>query len=693
MGKTTGKYELFNRDLSWLSFNYRVLEEAYDKELPLYERIKFLAIYSNNLEEFFQVRVSYYRSLLRTLPENDPKIKQVKPREIIQQINEVVSKQQEEFHELFYNTIIPELKSEGIVFLDRHSELKPSQYEYIKHIFMHQILSSVQPVLLVSKRIKPFLRTGHGYMALRLFATSKRVNRVPKTARPQYGLVKLPTDHDMSRFIELPRSGGKYYIMLLEDVIYLFLNKIFPGYKIDSAYSIKTTRDADLEYEEFEGEDLIEVIEELSSTRAIGDYTRFQFDGSMPRNMLQFFQQTFDIDREILVKGGPKHNFRDFFSFPNPLAPKLEHEKLQTVPSGGLEQGALIESISQRDYMLHFPYQSFQHFIDLLNESAKDSSVLEIFTTQYRAAQKSAVVDALINAAMNGKKVTVFVELKARFDEEANLLYAREMTQAGIRIFYSMPGLKVHSKIALIIRERGYKDLAFLGTGNFNEKTARLYGDHGFFTSDERIIGDLHKLVDYLQTRKNRFEYNHLLVPNINMVETYEKLIQKEIAEAEAGRKAYMVLKMNGLEDPRMIHNLYKASEKGVKIDLLVRGVCRLIPNKPYSKNIQVIRIIDRFLEHARVFYFYSGGKESIYLGSADWMRRNLYRRIECAFPIYDESIKSELKDILQIQLSDNVSARLIDARMNNVPIKSEGPQVRSQYAIYQYLKSKYTSE
>lgn len=685
------KYDFFNRDLSWLSFNYRVLEEAYDNTLPLYERIKFLAIYSNNLEEFFQVRVSYYRSLIRNLKEDDQKFKQVQPKKILQKITSTVSKQQTEFQHLLLDSIVPELKDEGIILIDRNSELDFEQLTYARHVFEHQVLTAIQPVLLIKNRIKPFLKTGHQYLALRLFTKSANVDTITKTARPQYGLLKLPTDHNISRFIELPRSKGKYYIMMLEDLIYRFLDIILPGYYIDSVYSIKITRDADLEYEEFEGDELIDLIEELSSARAIGEPTRFQYHNEMPANMLRFLQETFDIDKDILVAGGSRHNFRDFFSFPNPMAPELEHEKLISLQIPELDSAQFkIAQIAKKEYLLHFPYQSFKNFIDLLNEAAKDDTVKEIFATQYRVATNSAVVDALINAAVNGKKVTVFVELKARFDEETNLIYSREMKQAGINIIYSIPGLKVHSKFALIIRSGNSKDIAFLGTGNFNEKTARLYGDHGYFTSDKRIISDLYKLVDYLRTREIKEHFDHILVPKINMVESYKRFIQDEIEHAKNGNKAYIILKVNGLEDPYMIEQLYKASEAGVKIDLIIRGICRLIPGKSYSSNIRVIRIIDRFLEHARVFYFYNNGDERLYMGSADWMRRNLYRRIECVFPIYNPKLRQEVLDILNIQLADNVSARLITKKLENVKIKTSEPPVRSQQATYEYLKEKY---
>jgi len=685
-------YSYFNRDLSWLSFNYRVLQQAFEKEIPLYERIKFLAIYSNNLEEFYRVRVSYYQELLRTLPSNNPKNIEVQPRQILQQINAVVSRHQAEFNQLFYNDIIPELKKNNIILVSRNEILSEKQEEFLQQRFEQQILTAIQPVLLVKNRIRPFLKTGHVYIALRMYVKGRTFMGKSKTSRPQYAIVKLPTDHNISRFIELPENNGRHYIMLLEDLIIRKLYAIFPGYLVDTAHSIKVTRDADLDFEDFETNALIETVEDISKARALGETNRFQYDIDMPAAMLRFFTEAFDIHPDKLVSGGRTHNFRDLFSFPNPYSPHLEDPRHKPLTYPALDEGSLFEKIEQRDFLLHFPYQSFNYFLDFLAEAGKDPEVTEICTTQYRVASNSAVVDALIDAALKGRKVNVFVELKARFDEESNLAYAKEMRKAGINIMYSIPGLKVHSKVALIKRP-AKKNLAFLGTGNFNEKTARLYGDHGFFTSDARITSDLSELFCYFNSRKINHPFAHILVPNFNMADTYLALIAAEIAHAKQGNKGYMIIKLNGLEDPVMIDKLYEASEAGVQVDLLVRGVCRLVPEQEYSKNIRCIRIVDRFLEHARVFFFHNNGQSKLYMGSADWMKRNLYRRVECVFPIYDETLKQEVLDILNIQLSDNVSARLINKKMENVPIVNDGPAVRSQTKIYSYLREKYNQE
>jgi len=688
------QYDYFNRDISWLSFNYRVLEEAYDNSLPLYERIKFLAIYSNNLEEFYRVRVSYYRGLIRELPNGHPKLKMVQPEKILREINRIVSIHQTEFHKLFNDSIIPDLEEKGIYLLEYNDNLDEKQKKAISTIFKHEILTAIQPVLLVKKRVKPFLKTGNVYIVLKLYVRSKSFKNYKRGTRPQYALIKLPTDHGVSRFIEIESDDDKNYIMFLEDVIMSNVHKVLPGYHIDNWFSIKITRDADLEYEDFDGEDLIEVIENIETTRAIGEPNRFQYDASMPKNMLQFLMETFDIDERNLVKGGRTHNFRDFFNFPNPLSPELEHNKFTPLRVAELEEtNSILAAMEKRDFMLHFPYQTFDYFINFLNEAATNPDVEEIQTTQYRVASKSAVVEALISAALNGKKVTVFVELKARFDEENNLQYARAMKQAGINIIYSIPGLKVHAKLAMVTKKHkdgeGQQRYAFLGTGNFNEKTARLYGDHGFLTTEQALIDDLIQLFQYLKDQSTPVNFRHVLVPNINMVETFDQLINTEVEQAKLGKKAYMCLKMNGLEDPVMIDKIYRASENGVKIDLIVRGICRVIPEKPYSKNIRVIRIVDRFLEHARVFWFHHRGENLMYMGSADWMRRNLYRRIECIFPIHNIEIKQEMIDILNIQLHDNIKARLVNKEMENTHIPINNNPVQSQVAIFKYLKNK----
>ncbi|MBP7506589.1 MAG: polyphosphate kinase 1 [Prolixibacteraceae bacterium] len=688
------EYKYFNRDLSWLSFNYRVLEEAKDTSLPLYERIKFLAIYSNNLEEFYQVRVSYYRQLLKNAELIPQKIEQVQPAKILHQINETVDKYQLEFHNLFDNEIIPELQKNGIFLLDRNSELSGQQQIEIKNIFTTEILSLLQPVLLLKKRIRPFLKTGHVYIVMEM-VVNKCDQKNSKKQRVRYGLIKVPTDHNISRFIELTPAEGNHYIMFLEDVIMKHANKIFPGYTVNEWYTIKLTRDADLEYDEYEEEELIDAIERISSARTLGKPNRFLFDRRMPHKFLNYMMQTFKIDSDILVHGGVYHNFRDFFNFPNPVSPKLENEKLSPLRIPELDNVKyLSRAINKKDFLLNVPYQSYDYFLRFLEQAANDDSVIEIKATQYRVAERSAVVNALMNGAENGKKVTVFVELKARFDEEANLQYAAEMKKAGINIFYSIPGVKVHAKVALVIRDKknnpGSKDQAYIATGNFNEKTARIYCDQGLFTSHTGIISDLKKMFRFLEFQNESVRFKHLLVPNFNLIHKFGQLINREIENVNQGKKGYIVIKMNGLQDNHMIDMLYRASEAGVQIDLIIRGICTIKTGKKYSKNIKVIRIIDRFLEHSRVYAFYNNGNPIVYLGSADWMKRNLYARLECVFPIYNLELKKEILDVLKIQLADNVKASLVGKNMENIRIKNNNSPVQSQLATYEYFKNKY---
>ncbi len=690
-------YKYFNRDLSWLSFNHRVLLEAKDSSLPLFERIKFLAIYSNNLEEFYQVRVSYYRQLLKNAHLFPDKVDEVKPLKILHQINETVMQYQEEFHKIFDNEIVPELEKENIILLNKNSKLTPEQQNEIREIFTLDILSTLQPVLLVKKRIRPFLKTGQVYIIAEMVV--KDNTRQYKTEKQKrYGLIKLPTDHNITRFIELSESNGKYYIMFLEDVIMLHANKLFTGYNITEWYTIKLTRDADYEYDDYEEDELIEAVSKLSSSRKLGKPNRFLYDKNMSNHIVKYMRETFKLNSDILVRGGTYHNFRDFFSFPNPCSPDLEYEKLPPLRIPDFDAESLIKNaINEKDYLISFPYQSYDYLLRFLEQAAEDDTVTEIKATQYRVADRSAVVNALMSAAENGKKVTVFVELKARFDEENNLRYASEMTKAGITIIYSIPRLKVHAKAAIIIRDQNRfqnaKNQAYIGTGNFNEKTARLYCDHGLFTSDQRIITDLEAMFTYLETQNEKIRFKHLLIANFNLISKFGRLIRQEIDNVKKGKKGYILLKMNGLQDPSMIEMLYRASEAGVKVDLIVRGICALKTGKKFSKNIRVIRILDRFLEHARVFVFHNDGKPKVFIGSADWMKRNLYRRVECICPVYDEGIQQELIDILKIQLADNVKACQIGSKMENIRIRNNKPLVQSQLATYEYLKEKYPKE
>ena len=465
---------------------------------------------------------------------------------------------------------------------------------------------------------------------------------------------------------------------------------------VESCYSIKISRDADIYLDDEKGGNIVENIRKKVKKRKIGALSRFMYDSNMPDDFLAFICNAFGITTDDLVLGGRYNNLQDLIKLPNPRGKELE----QQVPSPMRvpfldEMGSVFRAVKKRDILLHFPYQSFDYLIRFLMEAAFDPKVDEIKITQYRVAENSAVINTLISAAQNGKKVTVFVELKARFDEENNMSTAERMEQAGIRIIYSIPGLKVHAKVAVILRkdtEDGCKrrDFAYLSTGNFNEKTARIYSDMALLTSNAELITDINKVFAVLEGKLAGPTFRHLLVARFNMVPELTRMIHREIEHVKAGRKGRIVLKMNGLHDQNMINELYNASENGVEIDLIVRGICCLVPNRPFSANIKVTRIVDMFLEHSRIWYFYNDGEEELFLTSADWMRRNLNRRIETAFPILNAEIKQCIIDILKIQLQDNVKACLIDEHLYNNFKRDDNPvKVRAQLAIYEYLKNK----
>lgn len=465
---------------------------------------------------------------------------------------------------------------------------------------------------------------------------------------------------------------------------------------VESCYSIKISRDADIYLDDEKGGNIVENIRKKVKKRKIGALSRFMYDSNMPDDFLAFICNAFGITTDDLVLGGRYNNLQDLIKLPNPRGKELE----QQVPSPMRvpfldEMGSVFRAVKKRDILLHFPYQSFDYLIRFLMEAAFDPKVDEIKITQYRVAENSAVINTLISAAQNGKKVTVFVELKARFDEENNMSTAERMEQAGIRIIYSIPGLKVHAKVAVILRkdtEDGCKrrDFAYLSTGNFNEKTARIYSDMALLTSNAELITDINKVFAVLEGKLAGPTFRHLLVARFNMVPELTRMIHREIEHVKAGRKGRIVLKMNGLHDQNMINELYNASENGVEIDLIVRGICCLVPNRPFSANIRVTRIVDMFLEHSRIWYFYNDGEEDLFLTSADWMRRNLNRRIETAFPILNAEIKQCIIDILKIQLQDNVKACLIDEHLHNNFKRDDNPvKVRAQLAIYEYLKNK----
>ena len=681
----------FNRDISWLSFNHRVLEEAKSKNNPLFERLKFLAIYSSNLDEFYKVRVAEYKYDVDYDELDDPNSDS--PVKVVREINRIVREQLEEFSRIFHEEILTEMRKEGIILYQGNMPPDPEHQQFIREYFYREVIPYLQPILL-TKGTRSFLRDNRLYLAIRLYRKKRGADN-GSNRRPRYALVKLPYT-DVKRFIRLPDKDGCYHFLFLEDLVRFNLQELFPGYDIDSSYCVKLLRDADLGIkDEFSG-NLVEKIRKNLGRRKVGEPALFTYDRDIPEDFLAFLQDVIGVYKEDLLAGERYLNFQDFFSFPNPFAPRLQLNHPQPIHPYELEQiGSMFAAIREKDRILHYPYQSFDYLIKFLNEAAQDPKVYAIKVTQYRVASNSAVVNSLISAARNGKQVSVFVEVKARFDEENNLTLARLMSEAGVRIIYSLPGLKVHAKLALVLRRSGNerkRSFAYLSTGNFNEKTARQYADHGFFTCKEDIIRDLENLFSYFENPKFRPEFTKLWVTRFNFKNELRRRIDREIELARQGKKGYILVKLNGIQNKPLINLLYKASEAGVKIDMIIRGICCLVPNQKFSRNINLRRIVDSYLEHGRIIVFGNNGDPEVYLTSADWMNRNINRRIETTFPVEDEDIKKELFDILDLQLRDNVSARLINENLENIPIVADGMEpIRAQWDTYKMLIEKET--
>ncbi len=678
----------FKRDISWLSFNYRVLLEADDDSLPLYERLNFISIYSSNLEEFYKIRVADHKAIASGATRDSEESVQSAIR-LVQDINDEVTRQLEDRVRIYEQKILPALQKHHIIFYQSRN-VAPFHKEFVRRFFREEILPYLAPVPVSKDKVVAFLRDNRLYLATKLYPkhSSKR--------EAEYFVMKLPYSK-VPRFIELPKEGKEYYLMFIEDIIKANLDVIFPGYEIESSYCIKISRDADILIDDTANtNEIIEQVKSKVKKRKTGAVCRFVYDRAMPQDFLNFLVDAFSINRQELVPGDKHLNLEDLRHLPNPNHTVRPIRKPQPMKLTCLDkQESIFRYVEQKDLLLHYPYHSFEHFIHFLYEAVHDKSVTEIMVTQYRVAENSSVINNLIAAAQNGKKVTVFVELKARFDEENNLATAEMMKAAGINIIYSLPKLKVHAKVALVLRshEKGERNIgyAYISTGNFNEKTATLYADCGLFTCNRTLVKDLHNLFRTLKGKKKNTTFKQLLVAQFNLIPELNRLIDHEIALAQSGKQGRIILKMNALQDSTMIEKLYEASEAGVQIDLIVRGICCLIPGREFSRNIRVTRIVDTFLEHARVWYFGNGGHPKLFLGSPDWMRRNLYRRIEAVTPVLDKDLKQELADMLHIQLADRRKACFVDDQLHNCwksphPLKEK---IRSQYTFYDYLKGK----
>lgn len=669
-----------DRDLSWLYFNGRVLQEAENPEVPLYERIKFVAIFSSNLDEFFKVRIPHLRNF-KLLKKKEKKKLGIRPKKALKDVLHEVSLQQKRLGKAVEKDIIPALRENGI-HLIQNEEFSKAQKEAALNFFEENLEGEIFCQKIDEGEVLPFLRNQGLYLLVSLGKEKKR----------EIALVDIPSNRS-ARFVQLPSEKPDHYCYAyLDDIIRCNLDRIFQDQKIRGIYAIKVSRDAELYIDDSVDIDLAAEIIRRIPDREKQEASRLLYDERIDQKSLNALQTFFELSQKDLVQGGRYHNMSDFFSFPNPLKKvdlvDQKQEPLQHPDFINVKD--YFARIRFQDRLISVPYQSFDPVVGWLNQAATDRNVTEIKITLYRVSTDSAVANSLLKALEKGKKVTAFIEVQARFDEESNYYWGNRLKQAGAVILYSIPRIKVHSKIFLIKRKelKRIKKYVYLGTGNFNEKTAKLYGDYGLMTSDSRLTEEVEEVFRLLERKILRPECKHLLVSPFTCRSTFESLINKEIKNAKKGRKAYIILKMNSLEDDRMIEKLYEASQQGVKINLIIRGICRLVPGKKgLSENIRAISIIDRYLEHARVYIFGNNRKEKMYVASADWMTRNLDRRVEVCFPIYSESKKKIIRDMMDMQLADNVKARDLSNPGTNKMVKRKGDKIRSQAMIYDYFR------
>lgn len=683
---TKKKVPFLNRELSWLYFNERVLQEATDETVPLIERIKFLSIFSSNLEEFYRVRVATM-TRLSNLNDKAKELLGFNPKKVLNEIKNIVVKQERKFEQLFQATLINEL-AQNRIFILNDTQLNVARGEFVKEHFRDKILSNLVPIMIDMEKPFPELKDRYLYFFVRL---KKKTGKKDE----KYALIELPLD--LPRFLVLPETNGLKFIILAEDIIKYCLDDIFYVFKYDEmdAYSIQLTRDAELDIDKNVSDKFIDELKTSLDKRRKGKPMRLLYDTEMPFDMLGVLVAKMKLEAESLIPGNRYHKFGDFIRFPNVGDKSLEYPANVPLKVFGLHRTqSIFNKLAERDYLVNLPYQSYDYIILFLREAAIDPKVTAINITLYRLAENSRVINALINAAKNGKKVNCLVELKARFDERANIFWTNRLEEEGVHVNYGLTDYKVHSKICLVTRiEKGrpvyYANLA---TGNFNEKTAKLYCDHSIFTAKKEITHDLIKLFAALNKRTVATGFKYLIVSPLESRTKFYTLIDREIKIAKSGKPAYLIFKVNSLADEGIVEKLYDASNAGVKIKLIVRGICCLVPGvKDFSENITVISIIDKFLEHARVFIFGNNGKEEMFLSSADLMSRNFEHRVEVGFPVLDEDVKQEIRDIIDFQLQDNVKARDITRLNNNKYHKNRlSTKVRAQVQTYNYLKNKH---
>lgn len=675
-----------DKELSWLSFNERVLQEAADKNVPLIERIRFLGIYSNNLDEFYKVRFADVKRRILISKESggndDGKI-------LLSKMQTKAAQLENDFDEL-YSELLLEMARRRI-FLVNESQLTEEQQKWVTQYFRKEVLPHITPLLINDDiDVLQFLKDEYAYLAVELKKKKKKEST-------QYALLEIPTDQ-LPRFVMVPEQKGKRRktIILLDNIIRYCLDDIFRGffeYESLACYSMKMTRDAEYDLG-FEVEhSLLEQMSEGVSQRLTAMPVRFVYERDMPKDMLSFLCDTLQISNyDNLIAGGRYHNFKDFIGFPNVGRDYLENKPLPPLTCADFDNyDNSFDAIKAQDILLYYPYHTFDHITELVRQASFDPKVRSIKINIYRVAKNSKLMNSLIDAVHSGKEVTVVVELQARFDEEANIEWSKVLTEAGVHVQFGAPGLKIHSKLLLISRREGDEIVryAHIGTGNFHEKTARIYTDFTLLTADPEITNEVRNVFGYIENPYRPVKFNQLIVSPRNSRSRLYRLIDNEIANAKEGKKAGITLKINNLVDKGMINKLYGASAAGVKIKMIIRGMCSLVPDvKMISDNIEIISIVDRFLEHPRVIICENGGDPSVYISSADWMTRNIDYRIEVAVPVRDERLKQRIMDIINIHFTDTVKARWIDKEMSNTYVpRGNRKKIRSQVAIYDYIK------
>lgn len=682
--KDTDRDILINREISWLHFNERVLQEAIDRSTPLIERIKFLGIFSNNRDEFFRVRVGTLRRMMN-IQTSHIRI-HFDPADILLEVDEIVNEQEKIFTKV-YSEIVRELAGEDIHLIDE-TQLTIPQGIFVRNYFLGNIRPLLFPIMINNINISTSLVDSSLYLLVDM-------KRKDDSLEENQALIRVPTD-EVSRFLILPSDGKKEFIILLDDVIRYCLSDIFSffGYDTFYAYTIKFTRDAELDIDNDISKSFLELLSESVKQRKKGLPVRFVYEDKLPQRLLKKLIKKLKIsEKDNLRSGGRYHNFKDFMSFPHIGPSHLYYPQTPPLPHPDLPPNrSIFDILRKRDVMLHFPYQSFQYIIDLLREASIDPKVIDIKMTFYRVAKNSIVMNALINAARNHKTVTVFMELQARFDEEANIYWTNRLQEEGIRVIQTIPGFKVHAKLILIRRLEEGREIGYanLSTGNYNESTAKVYADDSLLTANQEIAKDVDNVFRLMDSRFKPPEFRHLIVSPFDTRKEFIRLINNEIKNKKQGKEAWILIKLNSLVDDKLIDRLYAASQVGVNIKIIVRGICVLIPGIPgMSDNIEAFSIVDKFLEHSRIYIFCNENNPLYYIASSDWMQRNLDHRIEVACPIFDNRVQEELMKMIQIQLKDNCKARIISARHPNRYRKdSLRKKIRAQIEIYEYFKS-----